>query len=439
MSALSSPTPLRSPGKPGPVALPAPPDKPRRWGVVVGVIVLALILGATFLVLRKPAQQVPAVPVATIKTARAFVAPLNVTLRLSGTTAARNFANITIPILRGPENRGSLVLLDLAKSGSFVKKGDIVAKIDAQSQVDHMEDVKDQVAAAQNDIRKRQAEQKVEWESMQQNLRVTKASFDKAKLDFSASEVKTPVERELLKLAMDESEARYKQQLGDIEFRRKSQTAELRILEITLDRQKRHLQRHVEDIEHCSIHTPMGGLVVMGQVHRGGEMAQIQLGDMVSPGQPIMKVVDPGSMQIQATISQSDSDNLRLAQKAAIGFDAFADMRFSGRVLSIGALAVSGGRLSNYFVRNVPVQVAIEGSDPRLIPDLSAHANVMLETVPDQLQVPLGAVRQQGNRWLVSVKQGQQFVDRQVQPGKRSNTHIAILSGLQAGEEVRID
>ena len=48
-------------------------------------------------------------------------------------------------------------------------------------------------------------------------------------------------------------------------------------------------------------------------------------------------------------------------------FDAFPGLTMKGRIYSIAALA-SGGWRQNYFIRSIPVRVAIEGSDPRLIP-----------------------------------------------------------------------
>jgi hypothetical protein len=56
--------------------------------------------------------------------------------------------------------------------------------------------------------------------------------------------------------------------------------------------------------------------------------------------------------------------------------DAFPDLKFKGRIHSIGALATRSGMGESYWVRSVPVKIAIEGNDPRLIPDLSAWAFV---------------------------------------------------------------
>ncbi len=436
MSASPVAPPPFSPAKLAPVKRPAPPSRSRAWIWILACLVV--IGGAIALYRSMHKAPVTPGPTAAVRTTQAFAGPLQITLRISGQTSARNFANVTAPLLRGAESRGSLVLLDLANSGSYVKKGQLLARLDAQAAQDHIDDLNDTIAAASNDVQKRQAEQKVEWENMQQTLRVAKSQLDKAKLDFSAGEVKTDIERELLKLSVDEAEARYKQQQNDVAFRKASQTAELRILQLTLERHRRHMGRHAHDLLKYTITAPMAGLVVMSSVFRGGEMAQIRQGDQVYPGQQILKVVDARGMQVEGSVSQSDSGDLRLNQFASVGFDAFPEMKFNGKVYSIGALAVGGFR-QNFYIRAVPVRVQIEGSDPRLIPDLSAHCDVVLETVPDQVQVPSGAIQEENGKFFVQVKSGDRFEKREVKPGKKSFTHTAVLSGLKAGDEVRVD
>lgn len=439
MSALSSPTPAPSqPLKPVRVQKPEESPSKSRWAmIIVGVVVLVV---AGVYGYQQWAKQVASKSSATlmVKTAKAVVGPLDVRLRMTGQTSARNFVNVTTPLMRGPESRGSMTLLKLVSGGALVKKGQLIVDIDAQSIQDHIDDIRDTVAAAENDIKKRKSEQSVEWETMQQTLRVTKASFEKARFDAKPSEIRTPIERELMKLSVDESDARYKQQVGDVDQRKLSQAAEIKILELTLERHRRHLARHEHDLTAFRIFSPMNGLAVMGSVWRGGDMAQFQEGDQVYPGQPIMKVVDPSSMQVEATVSQADSGELRIGQRVRIGVDAFKDLNLNGRVYSIGALAVGGWRQNNY-IRSVPIRVMVEGTDPRLIPDLSAHADVLLETIPSQLQVPISGVTEEGGKATVQVRGGIGWATRGVTLGKRNNTNVAITSGLKAGEEIRLN
>jgi multidrug efflux pump subunit AcrA (membrane-fusion protein) len=358
-------------------------------------------------------------------------------LRLTGTTSAGNFANITMPMLRGPDSGRNLTLIKLAKSGSMVKKGDVVAQVDGQSLQDHIDDVQATVDSAEADIRKTKAEQAIELETLRQTLRVAKATLDKIKLDSQALEVRTVIDQEQIKLSLEEAQAQYNELQKDFQTVIQRQKSELRLKELARDKNLRHKMRHVSDLERFTIHTPMDGLVVMQSVWRGGDMGQVQLGDQVSPGQPFMKIVDPGSMLMNAVVNQAESESIRIGQTANIVFDAFPGLTEKGRVFAVGALA-SGGWRSNYYIRSIPVRISLLGQDPRVIPDLSAAADVVIGTESNTLMIPLEAVHEVAGKIVVYVKHAGGFVAREVKLGGRNNVQVAVASGLQAGDEVAL-
>jgi len=382
MSSSSQPAPAPRPQRqepsPAPRLVPEPgPGRAPRWRYPLAAAIL-LVAALGLYLLLKPSQADKGGTGAAAQPAQVTAAPGEKIARISGQTSARNFAIIMVPVFRGPDSGKDLTLMKVAKAGAFVKKGDVVAGFDPQALKDHIDDLTDTVQQSENDIDKKKAEQEVDWEALQQNLRVAKADLDKARLDESAAEVKTPIERELLKLDVDEAAAAYAQLQKDVANKRASDRAELRILELTAGRHKLHRGNHQHDLERFLMRAPMDGLVVMMQAWRGGEMRQIQEGDDVYPGQQFMKIVDVSSMQLEASVSQADSSQFRIGQTAEIGLDAFPDAHFRGRIYSIGALAVKG-MWDTYYIRNVPVRIAIEGRDARLIPDLSAWAHVAVD------------------------------------------------------------
>jgi len=434
-------TPSRLPVPvPEPPPMPRPlreePKKPGNWKYW---IVAAMMAGGAVLayqLLHRPGQGggglTPAVPTARIETG-----VFERTVRLSGETSARNFAAITVPMMRGPDATQEMVLIELAEAGGRVKIGDLVAKIDARTAENHIEDVKSMVLQAESSVTKRRAEHAVDWGNLQQSLRVAKATLDKARLDFQAAEIRTTIDQELLKLYVEECEARYKQLQSNLALQKEVQQAELRNLDIARQRQVMHLDRHLGDLKRMTFHTPMNGLVVMASFYRAGERAQIQLGDQVRSGQTIMKIVDTSTMQVETSANQSESSQLRIGQPAMISLDAFPGLRLKGRVYSIGAMGIGGFRL-NYYVRSVPVRVAIEDTDPRLIPDLSAAADVVVEKQENALLVPLSAVRSRNGKEFVMVKTGKGFQRRDIQLGKRNSTSAIVVSGVTRGEQVAV-
>ncbi len=425
--------PTGGPVPPAPSHVPTPPSW-RKWAILAAILVV--ISGAAWALRPKPAGG-NADAVASVRTAKVVSGGVQRTLRLTGSTSARNFANLVAPMLRGPEGGRALVLIQRAKSGTMVKKGEVIAQIDGQSIKDHMDDVQATIVASEADLRKRKAEHAIEMETQQQAVRVAKATLDKSRLDLGASEIRTAIDQEVLKLSAEQAEATYKQVLRDVETIKQRQKSEMRLLEIANEKNIRHLDRHKTDITRFTMIAPISGLIVMQSIFRGGDMGQIQLGDQISPGQPFAKIVDISSMQLDAGVNQSESENIRLGQPATISFDAFPGLVLKGKVIAVGALAIGGWR-ANYYIRSVPVRVAILGSDPRVIPDLSAAADVLLSESDGNVVLPREALQQADGKTVVYVKQAGAFAPREVQLGETSNTKVIVTSGLAPGDEVAL-
>jgi HlyD family secretion protein len=386
----------------------------------------------------KPKAQTRAVQSAGIRTAKVTSGPIHRVLRLTGSTSAKNFASVAAPMMRGPDAGRALILIHVANSGIMVKKGEVVARIDAQAMIDHVDDLSATIQQAEADIRRRKAEQAMTWENLQQDIRVAKANLEKAKLDLSASEVRTPVDAEILKLAAEEAEATYKEKLTDLPIQKSSFGAELRILELTKERHVRHHDRHKYDVERFTIHAPIDGLVVMQSIWRGTEMGQIQMGDQISPGQPFMKIVDTSRMQMEGVVSQVESDEMQLGEPAVVTFDAFPGLKLKAKVSSLGAIA-TGGWWSNYYLRTVRVYLSILDRDNRVIPDLSTAANVAVSETANALLIPREAVDTKDGKSFVRIKAGDGYQTREVKLGMSDNIHVAVLAGLHAGDEVALD
>ena len=442
MSAYSNPapSPVEQPDKLAPVAVPAPPEK--KGGSWKGIVIAALIAAGgwaayEFGYKRSLANKRAQAVIAAVPTIKVASGSLEVRTRVAGGTAAREYVNVIAPMTRGRDGNQAMVLLKLAPSGSMIKKGELVAQIDAQSAQDHIDEVKDIVETAEADVRKREAELEIDWKNAQQAVAIAKADLDKARLDAKASEVRTEVERMLLQLAEEEAEARYKQLQSDIENTKRRNDSDIKILKYTLERHRRHLERHAGDMAKFSIRAAIDGLVVYQSTWGGSSSRQIEIGDPVGPGQPFMKIVNPTSMMLDARINQAESEQFKLNQAAVMRIDAFPGMTLKGHIFSIGAIA-TGGRFQNYYIRNVPLRVSFDTVDPKLIPDLSGSADILLEaTEPSAILVPLGALEEKEGKSYVYLKTQNGFERKEVKTGLRNDTHVAVTSGVSAGQEIR--
>jgi HlyD family secretion protein len=86
------------------------------------------------------------------------------------------------------------------------------------------------------------------------------------------------------------------------------------------------------------------------------------------------------------------------------------------------------------------VRVQLLEIDPRVIPDLSAHGDVIVERAGDVLMVPASALLEEDGKSFLFVKTpAQLFEKRDVTVGLRSHTDVAVTQGVKAGDQVRLN
>lgn len=448
-AAPATPEPLPA-LEPTPQPAPEGPKKPSgSWRGAFWMVLVGAAVGAgLWLALDGAAVTGPAASGPALKTAVVDVGPLNQTLRVAGTVQARNYASITAPRMRGPRDSGSseLTLMELAEPGNMVKAGDVVARFELKWLEDHIDDRASVLTQSQAEVEKRRAEIMILRETDRQGEVNAKAEYDKAELDLRTAEVRSDIEAEVLANLAQQAEVSWKQLQFANEIKEEAHSADLEQFKIQVVEDRLHLERHERDYEKMAVVTPISGLVVMETMFKReiGGFGQTEEGDRVYPGSLFMRVVDTSEMIVSADVNQVDIQGVRMGQKANIRLDAYPDLVLEGRIVSIGAIAGSGGGgrsrfsrgSSGLFLKSVPIEIAIDTSDERVIPDLSASADILIGDEGEGVLVPREALRSGDEGSFVWVRRGDRFERRAVETGSVNDTHAMVVSGVEQGEEV---
>ena len=170
-------------------------------------------------------------------------------------------------------------------------------------------------------------------------------------------------------------------------------------------------------LSYATIRAPIDGIVVDKDV---------EAGDMVSPGQPLLKLYDPSRMQLVASVRESLARSLKAGQTIGVRIEALAK-DCEGEVSEIVPEAESASR--SFLVK-------VTGPcPPGIYSGMFGRLLIPLET-QEVLVIPAGAVREVGQLTLVEVAEGEVLRRRAVQVGRRFDGDIEVLSGLRAGEMV---
>ena len=355
------------------------------------------------------------------------------TIRITGSTEAVRAYVVQAPRLAG--GGGRMVLVRLAHAGARIHKGDVLAEFDQQDQLKQFRDSQADYLNFLDKIKKQQADNAADLAKDQTALQAADDDYQKAKLEMAKNEVVSRIDADRNRLMLEQTAATLKQLRETFDLKERARQTQLKDLEI--QREKAHGQMLYAQInsQRMAIHSPLEGLVVLSPIWKSSSLGDPQEGDEIWPGLSFMQVVDPSAMQVAARVNQVDFPYLRLGQRVEVRLDAYPDLVLGGSIEHLAAIANSSSL--SQAVHNFNTTFSIQGTDPRLLPDLSAAVDVELVRLPDVLLAPRDALIRENGKTYVWVKRGAGFEKRLVTVGQSNDLEAVVLSGLDSGDVVR--
>jgi RND family efflux transporter MFP subunit len=186
------------------------------------------------------------------------------------------------------------------------------------------------------------------------------------------------------------------------------------------------------NLDYTLIRAPFDGVVLTKDADVGDIVTPI--GAAASAKAAVVTIADMRSLQVEADVSESNLEKVRLGQPCEIHLDALPDERFEGAVHMIVPTA-------DRTKATVMVKVRFRKLDPRILPEMSARVAFLRHPVaPDEkkprIAVAKDAVILHGERRLVYRVEGHRAVATPVTTGMELGDMVAIPSGLTVGEKV---
>lgn len=204
---------------------------------------------------------------------------------------------------------------------------------------------------------------------------------------------------------------------------------------------------------------PMNGKVTRLNVEEG---ETVVVGTMNNAGSLVLTISDLSVIEIVVQVDETDVSLISLGDTASIRIDAFTDQDFVGYVTEIGNSAINppGQQAAGQQAAiDFEVVLTLEATDAPLRPDLSATADVVVESRPQALAVPIIAmtVREQDEESETGESNGMLsggdeeesedvegvFIIRDgtvtftpVEIGVAGQEYFEVLSGLSEGDSV---
>ncbi len=171
-------------------------------------------------------------------------------------------------------------------------------------------------------------------------------------------------------------------------------------------------------LSYARITSPIAGIVTDRRV---------EAGDLASPGQLLMAIYDQQHMRLEVPVPIRLLEKLQLQQEVEATLERPA-RTFTGRVAEIVAEI-------DPMSRTQLVRVDLDDNTGALLPGTFGRLWVNAEE-RRQILLPTGAVYRTGQLEFVQVLENGRLLARLVKTGPRHGELVAIISGLQGGEQV---
>ncbi|MBU0718645.1 MAG: efflux RND transporter periplasmic adaptor subunit [Planctomycetes bacterium] len=191
-----------------------------------------------------------------------------------------------------------------------------------------------------------------------------------------------------------------------------------------------------EQKEKCRITAPTPGFVVyFSEPWRwGGD--QIKEGAEVHERQIIMQLPDTSQMTAVLRVHEAKTDRLSLGQTASVEVEGVPGKQFAGKVTKIAAVADTQNQWLNPDLKEYETEVTLEPTDVPLRPGVTAHVEILVETVENAIAAPVQAVYTKTGCRYVFRENGSGVEPVEVGIGAISTEWVEITSGLSAGDEI---
>jgi membrane fusion protein (multidrug efflux system) len=176
-----------------------------------------------------------------------------------------------------------------------------------------------------------------------------------------------------------------------------------------------------KQLDKASVQSPFAGVVAQRQVNAG---------DVVTPGTALFTVVDPGSMQLEASVPAEALSQVRVGMPVDFKVTGYPGRSFTGRITRVNPTA-------DPATRQVKLIASLPNAGNTLVGGLFAEGRVSSETRTAPM-VPLSAVDERGLRPYVVRLRGGRIEKVDVTLGIRdaASETVEITAGLTPGDTV---
>jgi RND family efflux transporter MFP subunit len=296
---------------------------------------------------------------------------------------------------------GRLIWLGV-EEGSSVKKDQVIARLENQD----VSASKDQAAA---------------------NVNVARFNLEQAQAELRDATVSLNRNRELLSRGVVA-----RQTYDDVLARYEKAAAGVAAAEAALKAANAALEGATALLEYTLIRAPFNAVVLTKDADIGDIVTP--LGAAANAKAAVVTIADMSSLEVEADVSESNLNRVRLGQPCEIQLDALPEQRFRGEIHMIVPTA-------DRSKATVMVKVRFIDKDSRILPEMSAKVAFLSRPVTGEEKRPRIALSQSAvlnrkNQKAVFLVKESRVIETPVSLGDPIGDMVEVLQGVKVGDRV---
>jgi HlyD family secretion protein len=188
-------------------------------------------------------------------------------------------------------------------------------------------------------------------------------------------------------------------------------------------------------IEGCTILARGPGMVVYEEFLNANPRRKLRVGDRVFATQGIVTIPEVNRMLVEASVSEAEVHRVKAGQAATLRVEAFPDLKLTGQVTRVGALA-STSAARPFDDKRFDLIITLDPTTAELRPEMTIRADVIVGAKKDVLLVPVTAIFNKDGRHVAYVEGLTGPETRTVEIGESNDQMVEVLTGLREGDRV---
>jgi multidrug efflux pump subunit AcrA (membrane-fusion protein) len=331
--------------------------------------------------------------------------------------------------------RRAMTIAWLKDENSYVEKGEVIARFDAQQILKDSRDEELQLMLLAQDIVKSNAQQNQAKQDIDSDQSFVKYEFDFTDR-FAIDDLRVYSQLEIIDTLANRDFLEAKDDF--LEWKETSiveqHSNENAVLDIRKTGVETMFNRHQQALSSLEVVSPFSGLLVYEKDRRGEKPA---IGQSVFPGRPIAQIPNLDNMQASLFVQANDAIDLAKGLAVDIRLNAFPNKVFSGEISDVSGFprSIERGNPVTYF--EIVVKL-LEQDKSMMQPGRKLTAKINVKAPTNQLVVPLQALHFEDGSTYVYLQDGNEFSKQSVVSGRKNLYLVEITDGLSNGDVIAL-